>query len=174
MRVKNEFMKKALFVLVAVLIVGGLAFGVSSNRIELPGDSDPDSPLVIPKGDPISIDGVLSKDVYTFVCEIPDQQKPELIYFACGDGNTGVGKIKWDTWEASGASGTGEYFANGCDPDCADGKFKFTKVNVAIDRPIGVKGKVHLTHLTYESIKPGVLNGEWDLAEFYLMMEKNK
>jgi hypothetical protein len=174
MRVKNKFMKKALFVLVAVLIAGGLAFGVSSNRIELLGDSDPDSPLVIPKGDPISIDGVLSKDVYTFVCEIPDQQKPELIYFACGDGNTGVGKIKWDSWEASGASGTGEYFANDCDPDCADGKFKFTKVKVAIDKPIGVKGKVHLTHLTYESIKPGVLNGEWDLAEFYLMMEKNK
>ena len=165
MRVKNKFMKKAVFVLVAVLVVGGLVFGVSSNRAGVPVKS---------KGDSISVDGVLSKDVYTFVCEIPKQQKPELIYFACGDGNTGVGKIKWDIWEATGASGTGEYFANDCDPDCADGKFNFTNVKVSIDKPIGVDGKVHLTHLTYESIKPGVLNGEWDLAEFYLMMEKNK
>ena len=158
-------MKRIVGGLLAVLLIGGVAFGVSTNRTEIPVKS---------KGDSISVDGVLSKDVYTFVCEIPKQQKPELIYFACGDGNTGVGKIKWDTWEARGASGTGEYFANDCDPDCADGKFNFTNVKVSIDKPIGVDGMVHLTHLTYESIKPGALTGEWDLAEFYLMMEKNK
>ena len=78
-------MKKAVFVLVAVLIAGGLVFGVSANRNDGPLVADQETETVIPKGDPISIDGVLSKDVYTFVCEIPKQQKPDLIYFACAD-----------------------------------------------------------------------------------------
>ena len=164
-------MKKVAVGLVVVLVAAALLSGISG----ITGSKQRDeSELVVPKGDSISIKGVLSKDVYTFVCEIPDQQKPELIYFACADGNTGIGKIKWDTWEASGARGTGEYFANDCDPDCADGKFKFTNVKLAIDKAIGIDGKVHLRNLTYESVSPGGISGEWDLAEFYLMMEKNK
>ena len=47
-------------------------------------------------------------------------------------------------------------------------------MNVAIDKAIGVKGKVHLTDLTYESVEEGGVSGEWDLAEFYLVMDKNK
>ena len=168
---KNNGVKKVAVGLVVVLVAAALLSGISG----ITGSKQRDeSELVVPKGDSISIKGVLSKDVYTFVCEIPDQQKPELIYFACADGNTGIGKIKWDTWEASGARGTGEYFANDCDPDCADGKFKFTNVKLEIDKAIGVDGKVHLRNLTYESVSPGGISGEWDLAEFYLMMEKNK
>ena len=164
-------MKKVAVGLVVVLVAAALLSGISG----ITGSKQRDeSELVVPKGDSISIKGVLSKDVYTFVCEIPDQQKPELIYFACADGNTGIGKIKWDTWEASGARGTGEYFANDCDPDCADGKFKFTNVKLEIDKAIGVDGKVHLRNLTYESVSPGGISGEWDLAEFYLMMAQNK
>lgn len=164
-------MKKVAVGLVVVLVAAALLSGISG----ITGSKERDeSELVVPKGDSISIKGVVSKDVYTFVCEIPDQQKPELIYFACADGNTGIGKIKWDTWEASGARGTGEYFANDCDPDCANGKFKFTNVKLAIDKAIGVDGKVHLRNLTYESVAPGGISGEWDLAEFYLIMEKNK
>ena len=164
-------MKKVAVGLVVVLVAAALLSGISG----ITGSKQRDeSELVVPKGDSISIKGVLSKDVYTFVCEIPDQQKPELIYFACADGNTGIGKIKWDTWEASGARGTGEDFANDCDPDCADGKFKFTNVKLEIDKAIGVDGKVHLRNLTYESVSPGGISGEWDLAEFYLMMAQNK
>ena len=168
---KNNGVKKVAVGLVVVLVAAALLSGISG----ITGSKQRDeSELVVPKGDSISIKGVLSKDVYTFVCEIPDQQKPELIYFACADGNTGIGKIKWDTWEASGARGTGEYFANDCDPDCADGKFKFTNVKLEIDKAIGVDGKVHLRNLTYESVSPGGISGEWDLAEFYLMMAQNK
>ena len=168
---KNNGVKKVAVGLVVVLVAAALLSGISGITESKQRD---ESELVVPKGNSISIDGVLSKDVYTFVCEIPDQQKPELIYFACADGNTGIGKIKWDTWEASGARGTGEYFANDCDPDCADGKFKFTNVKLAIDKAIGVDGKVHLRNLTYESVSPGGISGEWDLAEFYLMMAQNK
>jgi len=47
-------------------------------------------------------------------------------------------------------------------------------VNVAIDRPMGVDGKVHLADLTYESVDEGGVSGEWNLAEFYLVMKENE
>ena len=168
MRVKNRSVKKVALGLVVVLLGGALLSGIAG----ITGAGV--DPAVESQGDLISIDGVLSKDVYTFVCEVPKQQRPELIYFACADGNTGVGKIEWTTWEASGARGVGEYFANNCDPDCASGTFEFARVNVAIDRPIDVDGRVHLTDLTYESVESGGVSGEWNLAEFYLMMNQNK
>jgi hypothetical protein len=177
MRVKNSDVKKVAIGLVVVMLGGALLSGIAGITgagVVEPSKSDQDSEFVVPKGEPISIDGVLSEDVYTFVCEIPNQQKPELIYFACADGNTGVGKIEWSTWEATGATGVGEYFANDCDPDCANGTFGFTNVNLKINKPIGVKGKVHLTELTYDSVEEGVLSGKWDLSEFYLVMEQNQ
>ena len=173
MRVKNGVVKKVAIGLVVVLLGGALLSGISGITGAGVDQSD-ESEFVVPKGEPISIDGVLSEDVYTFVCEIPKQQKPELIYFACADGNTGVGKIEWSTWEATGAQGVGEYFANNCEPDCASGTFEFARVNVAIDRPIDVDGKVHLTDLTYESVDAGGVSGEIDLSEFYLVMDQNK
>lgn len=168
MRVKNGVVKKVAIGLVVVLLGGALLSGISGITgagVDLAVES---------QGDLISIDGVLSKDVYTFVCEIPKQQRPELIYFACADGNNGIGKIEWSAWEASGARGVGEYFANNCEPDCASGTFEFARVNVAIDRPIGVDGKVHLTDLTYESVESGGVSGAINLAEFYLMMKENQ
>ena len=167
MRVKNKRVKKIALGLVVVMLGGALLSGIAGITgagHDKSGES---------KGDLISIDGVASKDVYTFVCEIPEQQKPELIYFACADGNTGIGKIEWSTWEATGAKGVGEYFANDCKPDCASGTFEFSKVSVEINRPIDVDGKVHLADLTYESVDGGV-SGEWNLAEFFLVMNQNK
>jgi hypothetical protein len=168
MKVKNRFVKKVAIGLVVIMIAGALLSGIAGITgagKDQPGES---------QGDLTSTDGVLSKDVYTFVCEIPKQQRPELIYFACADGNNGVGKIEWTTWEATGARGVGEYFANNCEPDCASGAFEFARVNVAIDRPIDVDGKVHLTDLTYESVESGGVSGAINLAEFYLMMNQNK
>ena len=168
MRVKNNCVKKIAIGLVVVMLGGALLSGIAGITgagVEQPGDS---------QGDLISIDGVLSQDVYTIVCEIPGQQKPELIYFACADGNEGVGKIEWSSWEATGAIGVGEYFANNCEPDCASGTFEFARVNVEINRPIDVDGKVHLADLTYESVDAGGVSGRIDLSEFYLLMNKNK
>jgi hypothetical protein len=168
MRVKNSVVKKVALGLVVVMIAGALLSGIAGITgagVDQPGESS---------GDLISIDGVLSQDVYTFVCEIPEQQKPELVYFACADGNEGIGKIEWSTWEATGARGVGEYFANDCEPDCASGTFEFARVNVAIDRPMGVDGKVHLADLTYESVDEGGVSGAINLAEFYLVMDQNK
>jgi hypothetical protein len=168
MRVKNNRMKKVAIGLVVVMLGGALLSGIAGITgagVEQPGESS---------GDLISIDGVLSQDVYTFVCEIPEQQKPELVYFACADGNEGIGKIEWSTWEATGARGVGEYFANDCEPDCASGTFEFARVNVAIDRPMGVDGKVHLADLTYQSVDEGGVSGAINLAEFYSIMNENE
>ena len=168
MRVKNSVVKKVALGLVVVMIAGALLSGIAGITgagVDQPGESS---------GDLISIDGVLSQDVYTFVCEIPEQQKPELIYFACADGNEGIGKIEWSTWEATGARGVGEYFANDCEPDCASGTFEFARVNVAIDRPMGVDGKVHLADLTYQSVDEGGVSGAINLAEFYSIMNENE
>jgi hypothetical protein len=168
MRVKNSVVKKVALGLVVVMIAGALLSGIAGITgagVYQPGESS---------GDLISIDGVLSQDVYTFVCEIPEQQKPELIYFACADGNEGIGKIEWSTWEATGARGVGEYFANDCEPDCASGTFEFARVNVAIDRPMGVDGKVHLADLTYQSVDEGGVSGAINLAEFYSIMKENE
>ena len=168
MKVKNGVVKKVAIGLVVVLLGGALLSGIAGITgagMDQPGES---------QGDLTSTDGVLSKDVYTFVCEIPKQQKPELIYFACADGNTGIGKIEWSTWEASGASGVGEYFANNCEPDCAGGKFEFTRVNLALSRPINVDGKLHLGDLKYDSVESGGVSGEIDLSEFYLAMTENR
>ena len=168
MRVKNSVVKKVALGLVVVMIAGALLSGIAGitgTGVDQPGESS---------GDLISIDGVLSQDVYTFVCEIPEQQKPELIYFACADGNEGIGKIEWSTWEAIGARGVGEYFANDCEPDCASGTFEFARVNVAIDRPMGVDGKVHLADLTYKSVDEGGVSGAINLAEFYSIMKENE
>jgi hypothetical protein len=176
MRVKNSEVKKVALGLVVVLLAGALfsgIAGITGAGVEEP-NSDQNSELVIPRGEPISIDGVMSEDVYTFVCEIPGQQKPDLIYFTCADGNEGIGKIEWSTWEATGAVGVGEYFANDCDPDCANGTFEFTKVRLAINEPIGIDGKVHLTNLTYQSIDQGGISGDWNLSEFYLVMNQNR
>jgi hypothetical protein len=177
MRVKNKRVKKIALGLVVVMLGGALLSGIAGITgagSEQSNNADQNSDFVVPKGDPISIDGVLSEDVYTFVCEIPEQQKPELIYFACADGNNGIGKIEWSTWEATGATGVGEYFANDCDPDCANGTFEFTNVNLKLAKAIGVKERVHLTDLTYESVDEGVLSGRIDLSEFYLVMNRNK
>jgi hypothetical protein len=168
MRVKNKRVKKVALGLVVVMIAGALLSGIAGITgagVDQPGESS---------GDLISIDGVLSQDVYTFVCEIPEQQKPELVYFACADGNEGIGKIEWSTWEATGARGVGEYFANDCEPDCASGTFEFARVNVAIDRPMGVDGKVHLADLTYKSVDEGGVSGAINLAEFYSIMKENE
>jgi hypothetical protein len=168
MRVKNSVVKKVALGLVVVMIAGALLSGIAGITgagVDQPSESG---------GDLISIDGVLSQDVYTFVCEIPEQQKPELVYFACADGNEGIGKIEWSTWEATGARGVGEYFANDCEPDCASGTFEFARVNVAIDRPMGVDGKVHLADLTYESVDEGGVSGVINLAEFYSIMNENE
>ena len=122
-----------------------------------------------------SLSGFPASKVWTYNCEYEDQKPTELLEF-CADGNGGIAKIKWRTWSSEGAEGTGVYFRNNCEPDCASGKFSYTDVVVYLDVPVEGKGKVHLTAVSYQEIDKtgqvvdGGISGGWDVSEMYRMM----
>ena len=109
--------------------------------------------------------------VLTWDCEYPEY-KPETIMIYCGDGGAYIDKIEWDSWSKEGASGTGEYYKNLCEPDCADGKIVHAPVNVRLSELTPRKGKYYLRTLDMSSISgkdfPWDESGmfEWDVMEF--------
>jgi hypothetical protein len=118
----------------------------------------------------------LAKDVWTYNCEFEDQ-KPDMLFETCADGNWGIEKIKWATWKSGIAEGQGIYFRNTCLPSCVDGKFENWPVNVSLDTPV-VKGKRQfLTSLNYFEIDKsgktlkGGISGGWDVSEMYRNMK---
>ena len=119
--------------------------------------------------------GFPASKVWTYNCEYEDQKPTELLEY-CADGNGGIAKIKWRTWSSEGAEGTGVYFRNNCEPDCASGKFSYTDVVVYLDGQVKAKGRVHLTALSYQEIDKtgqvvdGGISGGWDVSEMYRMM----
>lgn len=64
--------------------------------------------------------GVDSKKVFTFVCELPTR-KATMFTTTCADFGIAVFDIKWKVWGINGATGTGVFSANDCEPDCASG-----------------------------------------------------
>jgi hypothetical protein len=109
--------------------------------------------------------------VLTWDCEYPEY-KPESIMIYCGDGGAYIDKINWKSWNQDGASGTGEYYKNLCEPDCADGKIVHAPVNVRLSELTPRKGKYYLRTLDMSSISgkdfPWDESGmfEWDVMEF--------
>jgi hypothetical protein len=117
---------------------------------------------------PISIN---SAKVLTWDCEY-SEYKPETIMIYCGDGGAYVDKIKWDSWGENGATGTGEYYKNLCEPSCADGKMVHAAVDVRLSDVTPRKGKFYLRTLDISSKdgkdfywgESGTFN--WDVMEF--------
>ena len=109
--------------------------------------------------------------VLTWDCEYPEY-KPETIMIYCGDGGAYIDKITWNSWNQYGASGTGEYYKNLCEPDCADGKIVHAPVSVRLSNLTPRKGKYYLRTLDMSSVsrkdfpwgESGVF--EWDVMEF--------
>ena len=109
--------------------------------------------------------------VLTWDCEYPEY-KPETIMIYCGDGGAYIDKIEWDSWSQEGASGTGEYYKNLCEPDCADGEIVHAPVNIRLSELTPRKGKFYLRTLDMSSVsgkdfpwgESGQLN--WDVMEF--------
>ncbi len=81
--------------------------------IESPGEVDP-------------------KRVYTFLCELP-LRRPDAFTTACADFGEMVREIEWEKWGIEGASGSGIYSVNDCDPDCATGKRHEVPVRVWLE-----------------------------------------
>lgn len=62
--------------------------------------------------------------------------QPASYTLACGDGNGGLSGMTWSTWTTGQATGTGQYYENDCQPDCASGTFVYTPVTVVLSAPV--------------------------------------
>jgi len=168
----------------AGLIGGVLAIGLGASLFTSSNDSstttvvDTASPSPTPWPTPTTALNVKTagNHVFTYVCEIPNSYKPDVVYFACADGNTGIRGIRWTTWTPLSAQGTGEYFENNCTPDCAEGKFSFTPVALWLDTPIQMGNEIYLTQLGYQQIDAtgrivnSGIGGNNDMAAMYINM----
>ena len=109
--------------------------------------------------------------VLTWDCEYA-AYKPKSIMIYCGDGGAYISKIKWKTWNKDGATGTGEYYRNLCEPDCADGEIVHAPVKVSLSELTPRKRKFYLRTLDMSSAtgkdfpwsESGVF--KWDVMEF--------
>jgi hypothetical protein len=78
--------------------------------------------------------------------------KPQSLTQYCADAGTGVVKIKWSSWTSTRATGTGSYYVNLCEPDCADGKLVWAKVKVVLSGAKITRGKRYLMNVTVSSL----------------------
>jgi hypothetical protein len=88
---------------------------------------------------------------YVNDCGYPEY-KPQSLTQYCADAGTGVTKIKWSSWTSTRAVGTGSYYVNLCEPDCADGKLVWAKVKVVLSGAKLTRGKRYLMNVTVSSI----------------------
>ncbi len=164
---------------VGLLFISGLLnFGNSTSNLKTPSPST-DLQKALPLAtEPVNVN-MPARNVYTLVCETTDQ-KPTEFFIACADGNTGLTKIKWKTWTALSATGSGKYFSNDCKPDCANGYFHYAPVGISIDRPVEIKSRIFLTRVTYREIDSNGNkvadgpNGSWDALAQYQEMQGPK
>ena len=111
------------------------------------------------------------EQVLTWDCETA-QYKPESITLTCADGGIFVEKIQWSTWSKEGATGTGIYSENLCEPNCAEGKRVTAPVKLTLSNLTEFKGKFYLRTLDIDTqsgkdFNWGRANGyEWDVMEF--------
>jgi hypothetical protein len=108
--------------------------------------------------------------VWTYDCEIPEQ-RPETIILTCGDGGMLVMGIKWKTWTKKGATGTGIYSENMCDPNCAEGTRVEVPVTVRLGDLFEYKGRNVLKTLDIKAVgerrlPDGGREISWDVSEF--------
>ena len=112
--------------------------------------------------------------IWTYDCEFP-VQRPEQIMLTCADGGMIVTDIKWQSWDATGATGTGTYSQNMCDPSCAEGKRVDVPVIVNLSELFEYKGRNVLRALDIEAVggrelPDGTAGFTWDVAEFAVKM----
>ena len=117
------------------------------------------------------------KGIWTYDCESP-VQRPEQIMLTCADGGMIVTDIKWQSWGANGATGTGTYSQNMCDPSCAEGKRVRLPVKLRLSELFEYRGRNMLRTLEIEAVgrrelPNGTAGFKWDVMEFAEIMESN-
>jgi hypothetical protein len=63
------------------------------------------------------------------------QYKPKELTLACNDGSYYLIELRWTSWTAREAAGTGVAKINDCTPDCARGHFHAYRVSVTLSKP---------------------------------------
>ena len=112
--------------------------------------------------------------IWTYDCEFP-VQRPEQIMLTCADGGMVVTDIKWQSWEVKGATGTGTYSQNMCEPSCDQGKRVEVPVRLRLSELFEYKGRNVLQNLDIKAVSGRELpNGNkpisWDVSEFAVKM----
>jgi hypothetical protein len=113
-------------------------------------------------------------DVWIYNCELPEQ-KPKTILLTCADGGIRIEQLTWTTWSSTNASGYGTYLENNCVPDCSEGEYKATKVNLMLDNLTQHKGKHFFKNLNIvieqdQKQFPSQITPVWDIFKFGQMM----
>ena len=114
---------------------------------------------------------IKATDVLTWDCESPEY-KPESIILTCADGGWSLQAIRWKTWTAEGAEGTGTWRENLCEPNCAEGENVEAQVTVELSDLTPYNGKFYLRTIDMFTPDgkdfPWGRSGsiEWDLIEF--------
>lgn len=115
--------------------------------------------------------GIAESEVLSFECELITQ-RPEVATPYCADFGVAIWDIKWSTWSAEGAEGTGIYKANDCDPDCASGNIFEEQVKLKMSGLHSDGSRFFLRYLNFRADSPLPLSnsksGVWDVAEFYI------
>ena len=92
-------------------------------------------------------------------CGYPEY-KPQSLTEFCADAGNGVTKLKWSSWTSTRASGTGSFYVNLCEPNCADGKRVWAKAKVVLSGAKFTRGKRYLMNVTVTSVNGKPLPGE--------------
>jgi hypothetical protein len=164
-----------------VAITAGVVFLSAALAVSL--FSAQESTTVTPEQVPIQTPDAIPADlpaskVLTWNCEI-ETHKPELIFFTCADGGLYVEKIKWSTWSKEGATGSGVFSENLCEPSCAEGQRVEAPVNLLLTNLTEQNGKYYLRTLDISTTDGkdfpwGRVNEfEWDVMEFKEMIDIN-
>ena len=159
----------------AVFLSAALAVVFPQGPASEPSIDAEQVPIQTP--DAIPADLPASK-VLTWNCEL-ETHKPELIFFTCADGGLYVEKIKWSTWSKEGATGSGVFSENLCEPSCAEGQRVEAPVNLLLTNLTEQNGKYYLRTLDISTTDGkdfpwGRVNEfEWDVMEFKEMIDIN-
>lgn len=137
-----------------VLAIAALA-SASSAAVSLPASLA--APVAVTPGGP---------RVVVVDCEYHPQTRPAGFLQACADGSLRLTGLRWTTWDADAAVGTGQQVVNDCEPYCAVGHYHTYPVRVRLDEPrtwAGRAGTTHYTRLsvTYTGAKPKLWRSLW-------------
>jgi hypothetical protein len=119
---------------------------------------------------------VKASEVLTWDCELPEY-KPKAITLTCASGGYYLDQITWNTWTKEGATGSGIFHENLCDPSCAEGESVSEAVKLTLTELTPRKGKFYLRTLDIETASGKDFTWgrtgsyQWDVMEFIEMME---